>query len=266
MELEEILERIVTIIPKIDKEIEVPRTKNGNQYIPCVGTANETTFVRTLMQRWKSDFPSELSQVVVENRSKECPEGSLEIHYDLEKFSGPSADVGFSTSSSSIENDIEWLIEFKKIEFVGDIGGKSRHQEVAIAKLFSPFLSHTKGVLHDIHRIISHPLGRRRAVIIYACSLDESLIEHSKNHPRRKEQIHPDKTIDRGEQFRKLMKSANNQPFSLLPMLTPFEVMCKDLNFKLGKRVHRQFSNLENHPIYVQGDIVAWEVLGDSSA
>ena len=103
MELEEILKRIVSIIPKIDKDIEVPKTKNGNQYIPCVGTANETTFVRTLMERWKRDYPGELPGLVVENRSKEFPQGSLEIHYDLEKFSGPSADVGFSTGSSIVE-------------------------------------------------------------------------------------------------------------------------------------------------------------------
>ena len=261
MDLEKVVERIIGLVPVIDGDIEVPRTNKGNQYIPCVGTAKETTFVRRLMREWSERFPEELPGIIVENRSEEHPDGALEIHYNLEKFSKPAADVGFSTNSSPFKNDLEWIIEFKKIEFVGDIGGKSMHQEGAVAKLFSPFLSHTKGVLHDIDRIRTHPLGKRKAVIIYAFSLDQKIIQNADSHPRRKEQIHPDKSIDRGDQFRKLMNSAKNQPFSLSTMLIPFETMCKELNFKLGERIESSFEGLTTHPIYVQGDIVAWEIL-----
>ncbi|MDB3871785.1 hypothetical protein N9318_05710, partial [Euryarchaeota archaeon] len=81
-----------------------------------------------------------------------------------------------------------------------------------------------------------------------------------------REQIHPEKTIDRGEQYEKLMKSAKKQPFCLKPMLTPFETMCKERGYELNPtgtdRVHFQFWGLETHPVYVQGDFVAWEVLG----
>ena len=261
MELEEIVERIVSLIPEIDGDIEVPRTNRGNQYIPCVGTANETTFVRRLLEEWVKSYPSELPGIIVENRSQEHPNGALEIHYNLEKFSKPSADVGFSTNTSPFGDELEWIIEFKKIEFVGDIGGKSIHQEGAVAKLFSPFLSHTKGVLHDIDRINKHPLGKRKAIIIYAFSLDESIVENANRHPRRREEINPTKPlIDRGDQFRKLMKSAKNQPFSLSSMLSPFETLCRELNYDLGKRVERPFRGLKTHPIYVQGDFVAWEI------
>lgn len=261
MELEKIVERIVSLVPEIDGDIEVARIKrSGNQYIPCVGTANEITFVRRLMEEWVKRYPNELPGILVENRSQERPNGALEIHYNLEKFSKPAADVGFSTNTSPFGDGLEWIIEFKKIEFVGDIGGKSIHQEGAVAKLFSPFLSHTKGVLHDIDRINTHSVGKRKAVIIYAFSLDHKIVENADAHPRRREQIHPEKSIDRGDQFRKLMKSAKNQPFSLSPMLVPFETLCKELNYKLGKRVHHQFGGLKTHPIYVQGDFVAWEI------
>ena len=59
------------------------------------------------------------------------------------------------------------------------------------------------------------------------------------------------------------MKSAKNQPFCLEPMLTPFETMCKERGYELGDRVHDKFGGLQTHPVYVQGDFVAWEVLGN---
>ena len=63
------------------------------------------------------------------------------------------------------------------------------------------------------------------------------------------------------------MKSAKNQPFCLKPMLTPFETMCKERGYELKTtgtdRVHFQFWGLQTHPVYVQGDFVAWEVLGN---
>ena len=86
MDLEKIVERIVGLVPDIDGDIEVPRTNRGNQYIPCVGTANETTFVRRLMREWSERFPEELPGIIVENRSEEFPDGALEIHYNLEKL------------------------------------------------------------------------------------------------------------------------------------------------------------------------------------
>ena len=77
----------------------------------------------------------------------------------------------------------------------------------------------------------------------------------------------PANNRDRGEQYEKLMKSAKKQPFCLKPMLTPFETMCKERGYELNPtgtadRVHFQFWGLETHPVYVQGDFVAWEVLG----
>ena len=260
MELNEILNRLVELLPEVDSVIEVPRTNRNNQYIPCVGTANEPTFVRTFMQSWNDNYPDELPDIIIENRSRDCPQGSLEVHYNLEEFDGATADVAFSTNSSPFDDEVEWLIEFKKIEFVGDTGGKNLHQEVSVAKLFSPFLSHTRGVLHDMNRITQHPLGRRKAVIIYAFSLDHQLITHAESHPRRREQIHPDRTIDRGNQLRRLMRNLEDEPFSLVPMLTPFEGMCEHLNHELGERIHHQFDGLQNHPFYVQGDFVAWEI------
>ena len=218
------------------------------------------------MEEWAKKYPHELPGIVVENRNPENPKGALEINYERGKKSRNNADLGITTNTSTFGNELEWIIEFKKIEFVGDIGGKSRHQEVAIAKMFSPFLSHTKGVLHDIDRINKHYLGKRKAVVIYAFSLDEGIVNNANSHPRRREQIHPEKTIDRGEQYEKLMKSAKKQPFCLKPMLTPFETMCKERGYELNPtgtdRVHFQFWGLETHPVYVQGDFVAWEVLG----
>ena len=214
------------------------------------------------MEEWAERHPRELPGIVVNNRSPENPDGALEINYERGKKyrRRGNADLGITTDSSPFGNELEWIIEFKKIEFVGDIGGKSPHQEVAIAKMFSPFLSHTKGVLHDVDRINKHHLGKRKAVIVYAFSLDQGIVDNANSHPRKREEIHPEKTIDRSEQYRKLMKSAKNQPFCLGPMLTPFETMCEERGYELGERVHYQFRGLETHPVYVQGDFVAWEV------
>jgi len=267
VELNEIVERFVSLLPEVDEGMtrdDVPVTKKGQgfSYIPSAGSANENVFVRKLMEHWARNYPNELPEIVVEKASRDCPEGCLEVPYVEDTYRWVSrADIALTTNTFSGGQGTEWLIEVKKFETVGDSGGKHPGQEAAIAKLLSPWpMSH--GILYDVERICTHPVGMRKAVIMYGFSFERTVVEFARNHPRNQEQMVADRDCNRAENLQAILNGNNNIPINFLPLLDDFERACEVRGFNLDlPRVHVPFPRLTTHPIFIQGDFVAWEVL-----
>ena len=262
MELNKILNRVVSILKEVDEGItrnDVPTNKKKNSYIPSIGSAKETIFVKKVMETWVKKYPSELPGIIVQKASKKCLNGCLEVPYEEGYWRGKKADIALTTNSYVGENDTEWIIEIKKFEAVGDAGGKHPGQEAAIAKLLSPWPM-SSGLLYDVKKINSHHKGERKAVIMYGFSLDLSTIEHARNHPRNQEEMQPGRECNRAENLDGILKSNDYQPISFIELLDDFERSCESRGLQISKRYHSTFENLKVHPIYTKGDIVAWEV------
>jgi hypothetical protein len=209
------------------------------------------------METWFDNHPNELPGLIVENRNQDHPDGCLEIPYPNGR---QRADVAFSTDTSTYQNDTEWLLEVKKVEFVGDVGAKSSHQETGVATLLSPFHI-TRGVMHDIDRIRENLVGRRKAVLIYSFHFDQDVLQQAETHPERATPVRQGATCDRFTNLTGLLEQNNDHPLALPPLLESFETLCAATGRTIGQRVHREFFGLTRHPIFIRGDVVAWEVL-----
>jgi len=263
MELQEILERISSLFPEVDESMtreDVPVTGRWT-YIPSLGSANETVVVRRTVELWAANHQNELPGIIIQRAGRAYPDGCLERPYVSGIYNrGGRADLGITTHSSTFQNEIEWIIEFKKFETVGDSGGKNQSQEAAIAKLLSPWPM-THGILYDALRIRSHPEGARKAIIMYGFSYDNDVVHHAENHQRNEDEMEAGRACNRSENLRNLMQSNNNIPINFLELIPDFERSCAVRGVSLGERCQSQFQHLPSHPIHIRGDIVAWEVL-----
>ena len=108
--------------------------------------------------------------------------------------------MDFSFSSSSAEagsdnlNNLEWVIEFKKINWCGITG--TDQSERAVGKLCSPYPS-TGSIPEDALRVTKHHFDSRRAVILLSPDVLHDQIEKYNNHPDRKRRWYPDRENDR---------------------------------------------------------------------
>ena len=258
MELDEIIERIVSLLPDVDQNLVVLPAGNGNQYISSIGAAKEPDFIRELMAQWSTQYPNELPGIVVERASTQHPDGCLERPYVQGSFSGDKADIGITTISNSGGSN-DWIIEVKKIEFVGDVASKSTHQETGVATMLSPFPI-TRGVIHDVGRVLSHPEGTRKAVIVYAFTHDATVAQNAANHPENATPVRQGRTCNRSNNLTGLLSLNGDVPITIETLLDPFELLCQNYNHNLGTRYALEFYGLTQHPTYTRGHVVGWEV------
>tara|TARA_B100000767_G_scaffold274863_1_gene309300 strand:+ start:1577 stop:2365 length:789 start_codon:yes stop_codon:yes gene_type:complete len=258
MELSDIIERIVSLLPDVDENLVVLPARNGNQYISSIGAAKEPDFIGELMVQWSTQYPSELPGIVVEKASTQHPDGCLERPYVQGSFTGDKADIGITTISNSGSSN-DWIIEVKKIEFVGDVAFKSTHQETGVATMLSPFPI-TRGVIHDVGRVLSHPEGARKAVIVYAFTHDSTVAQSAANHPENAAPVQQGRACNRSNNLTRLLTFNGDVAITIETLLEPFELLCQSYDHNLGIRNALQFSGLSQHPTYTQGHVVGWEV------
>jgi len=263
VELNEIVQRVASLFPEVDESMtreDVPVTPRWT-YIPSLSSAKEPVVVRRLMERWIENHPEELPGIIVDRASKNCPEGCLERPYIEGVYNrGGRADVGITTNTSDSPEEIEWIIEFKKFETIGDSGGKNQSQEGAIAKLLSPWPM-THGLLYDALRILGHPEGARKAIIMYGFSYDNDVVDFARRHPRNEEEMQLGRDCNRSENLSSVLSMNNGVPINFLELVPDFERSCNARGTRLGERCNSHFEGLTTHPIHIQGDIVAWEIL-----
>jgi len=260
VELNEIINRLAEQV----KDVEQVITANKPQYIPSIGTAKEEAIVRLLVSKWAEKHPNELPNIILGDRRK-IDDGCFEISYP--NRNSIRLDFGFSSSTAldgaDYKNNLEWAIEFKKINWAGDTGVDM--SERAVGKLCSPFSS-TGPILEDALRVCQHTHGKRHAVILLSPDILLSQLEKCKTHSLRNQLWYPDstdpkyQTNDRFKTLSGTFKKNNDVPFTAKPLL-PFVEKIFDYNdIKYSDYVIREISGLSRHPVYSNLTLIGWEI------
>ncbi len=257
MELSTIIDRLAEQVKKVDTDI----TPTQPHYIPSIGTSSEPIIVERLISEWKKAQPEEMGNVVLKKRSN-GPEGCFEIKYpEAEKGSRKRLDFGFSsnTAPKGCDNheELEWAIEFKKINWVGGTG--TDQAERAVGKLCSPYPA-TGPILDDALRVKTHSYGRRFAVILLSPDVHPDQLEKCENHPKRKERWYPDKRNDRLIALTNTFKKNNGIALAAEPVLDLVEAIFDYKGIEFGSRTVRKIVDLDSHPNFSRLTIVGWEI------
>lgn len=254
MELEMIINRLAEQVSKVDKSI----TPTQAYYIPSIGSSSEPEIVRRLIEEWFAEHPDELPNIVLEKRGNNT-EGCFEINYPSNKRH--KLDFGFSSSSAPAEmdslNNLEWAIEFKKINWCGGTG--TDQSERAVGKLCSPYPS-TGPILEDALRVTNHSYGSRFAVILLSPDVLPNQMKKCEVHPLRKQRWYPDRENDRLIALTNSFTKNNQYAFEAEPLLPFVEKIFEYKGIKFGKRILKKIDGLSAHPIYSNLTIVGWEI------
>ncbi len=254
MELETIIERLSEKVISVEEYIPAQQER----YIASIGATNEKTVVQHLVQEWSDSYPEELPGLILKDR-RLGEEGCFEIPYPDKRQI--KLDFGFSSSTSHPGADnlknLEWVVEFKKINFVGDTGAD--FSERAVGKLTSPFPA-TGPILLDALRISRHSYGKRRAVILLSSDVLVSQLEVCREHPKRTRPYSKDEELDRYKVLKGTLKKNDSLNFNSVPLF-PFIESIFDLNeINYSDCIHRTVTGLTKHPIFSRLTLAGWEI------
>ena len=263
MELKHIIDRLAEQVKTVDLNI-IPTQPH---YIPSIGTSSEPIIVQRLVSEWKKSHPEEIANIVLKKRGNE-KEGCFEIKYPgQKKGSRWRLDFGFSSNSAPVGcdnlEDLEWVIEFKKINWVGGTGAD--YAERAVGKLCSPYPA-TGPILDDAERVKRHSFGRRYAVILLSPDVHPDQIEKCRNHPKREERWISEKPNDRLNALTNTFKKNNQIALEAEPLLPIVELIFEYNGIQFNKRIVRKTIDLDAHPNYSRLTIVGWEIKKESIA
>ena len=254
VELEQILERLAEQVEAVDAIITPTQTK----YIPSIGTSSEPTIVQLLVSKWAEDYPEELPSVILKER-RLGEEGCFEIRYPENKRH--YLDFGFSSSTAHQDADnlsnLEWAIEFKKINWCGDTGVDM--SERAVGKLCSPYPS-TGPILEDALRVSRHSFGKRHAVILLSPDIHPSQLEVCKDHPDRERRWKPEDENDRYKTLSGTFRKNNGYAFTSDPLLPFVEKIFEYKGIKYSEHICRTVTGLTRHPVFSRLTLVGWEI------
>jgi len=250
MELEEILNRIAEGLPAVDaltSTLTIGNRKTdratgammpGKHFLPGVKTMKEPQFILELVSWWKEKHPSDFSPnlaIATEEPYPNLPPGN-------------DCDIVLSTDGSPI-NQAEWAIEMKHISFCGDNGIKNDH---GVQKMLSPYRK-DRALIHDIERLATTPLGKRKAVIGYCFDYSfKSCDLATKMHPSETQRI---------KALRATCKE--NDPVDGVLNVGPL-VDFADTIFQtrgiIKSHARATFTDAWRHPCGGSGTIFGWEV------
>ena len=256
MELNQIIDRLAEQVKTVDRNI----TPTQDKYIPSIGTSSEPTIVERLVSEWKNSHPEEMLDVVLKKRGNDV-DGCFEIKYPNASGRRKRLDFGFSSNSAPMGcnnlEDLEWAIEFKKINWVGDTGAD--YAERAVGKLCSPYPA-TGPILDDALRVREHTFGRRHAVILLSPDVYPEQLDKCENHPKRKDRWIPEQEHDRLKALTNTFKKNNNIALEAGPLMPIVELIYDYNNIQYSKRIVKKIVELDSHPNYSTLTIVGWEI------
>ena len=259
MKLEEILDRLSEQVMEVDGII----TPTQPYYIPSIGTSSEPIIVRELVSCWAKAHPEELPGIVLKKRGN-SEEGCFEINYPENKRH--KLDFGFSSSTAhkgaDNQNNLEWVIEFKKINWCGGTG--TDQSERAVGKLCSPYPA-TGPILEDALRVLKHSHGTRYAVILLSPDVHPDQLDICRDHPERKRRWYPDRENDRFKALSNSFTKNNGYAFEAEPLLPFVEKIFEYKQINFGRHITRKVTGLTSHPVFSRLTLVGWEIfVGDS--
>jgi hypothetical protein len=241
VELEVIIDRYAGGLEAVDRLEITPRTnrKTGEQYLAGIKTMLEPDLVVEIDKWWNITHPSDFN-----------PTTSHGVNVPYPGSTKNRCDHVFTTDG--IVESTEWAIEFKLLHLVGNNG---KRNDFAPAKALSPFLK-DRSLYHDVDRLRTSPIARRRAVIA-AC------FSYSPETCRRALTLHP-QHADRVKEILKTCKD-NGGRLSVRPLAEFADGILRVRQLVTGSYVVRQF-DAWRHPCAGQGAVFGWEVATDQTA
>jgi hypothetical protein len=241
MELQTIVSRVAECLEYIDDQpstVGVNR-RTGREYQPGVQALTETVVVPKIDHAWECCHPGERAFHAFEE-----PYPDLPRHTSLDlTFCSRDSDGIMSCN----QDEPEWGIEIKRLQFVGDNGKKGDYET---AKVLSPFLK-DRGMLHDALRLKQYGWSKRIAIIGYGFNYDLDSIAHAaKIHktPRALETI---------GNIRNLLN--NSGPLHLRTLVEFADAILGLRGLKKGARAEVEFEAWQ-HPAGGRGVVFGWEI------
>jgi hypothetical protein len=251
MELKQIVERFAEGLVFVDTNTTFVtvgnRRKNritgqlepGVTFLPGVKTMKEPQLVSEIVEWWKFKYPNEIN-----------PKDSIDTNV---VFPGMNkrykCDLIFSSDGAKLDNP-EWAIEVQHISFCGNNGKKN---DFTVQKILSPYRK-DHSLIHDMNRLRSTTLGRRRAVIGYCFNYSfQKLDRLEKLHPAHKsfidnirEEVCKTNNPETGDINIKDMVDFANEVFTSKGVVRNLEVS--------------DFFEATRHPCGGDGTVFGWEI------
>ena len=213
--------------------------EDGITFLPGIKTMKEPQLVSEVVEWWKSKYPNDFN-----------PKGSIETNVNFPDMSKRNkCDIILSSDGKGLGSP-EWAIEVKHISFCGNNGKKN---DFAVQKLLSPYRK-DRSLIHDINRLRSTTLGRRRAVVGYCFNYSFKQLDRlEKLHPKHqsvinniREEVCKPTNAETGEINIKDMVDFANEIFVGKGVVRNLEVV--------------DFYEATRHPCGGDGTVFAWEI------
>jgi hypothetical protein len=164
------MERFAEGLEFIDLTHKTPQKgRNVEAYHPGVANMYETTLRNHLLDWWKSEKPFDLL-----NNSR------IEKEHKYPDDPTKSCDLVLSGSKWENQDDWEWAIEIKRIQFIGDNGNNN---DFGVGKLLSPYRK-DRSLANDIIKLQQSPIARKKGVIAYVFNYSFETCDQAKTlHP-----------------------------------------------------------------------------------
>ena len=263
VELNEIVERIASLIPLIDStsEIQNRNRRTKRPYVKGVATLFEPQFTKEVVKYWPIEYDGELSFIDDEFPYPDSRETCDMVITDAKKES----DFG----------QFEWAIEMKYLRLVGNNGNNN---DYVMQKAISPFLK-DRSLVHDIEKLKHATFSTRKAVIFYGFDYDEDSVEHANRmcekiaesignsefyveNPEELEKFLNDDLIPTPRNLGRVISSVSKHgdSYSLDSVTGVIDAFLRINRISSGEPVVANFSGLERHPCGRFGRVVGWEI------
>lgn len=219
-----------------DAEIRLNQ-RTGEPYLPGLPSMGEVEVISKVAEWWEATYQEDFAKP-----------GAIRARYQFNPSSNEACDLVCSSADSPAD-EWEWAIEFKRLQFVGDNGGKNDHH---VEKMLSPYLK-DRSLMHDIERLTEWRISRKQAVVGYMFSYDfDSCDEALQRHPVEENRV---------ETLRRSCRSNDRDRGTLDPM--PL-IQIADLQFRSRNLVYpvvtRVVDGLWRHPCGGRVVLFGWEL------
>jgi hypothetical protein len=240
VELQQIVERYAEAIELVDATTAVAKTNKRTGVIYQVGfkSIDEEPAVAAIDHSWEQTHPGERQVHRLTVTYPQIP-GKPRLP--------SSAKVDHVITTDGAQDEDEWGIEVKRLQFVGDNG---KRNDYATTKVLSPYLK-DRGMLHDAARLREYGFTRRIAVVGYCFDYDEfSIAEARLRHSS------PD-ALDAINEIAAIVR--NNGPLRTRPLMEFADAILGLRGYTTGPRAQAEFEAWR-HPAGGRGVVFGWEI------
>lgn len=236
MDLNQIVQRYAEAIEFVDEHDESVGknlTRTGKVYQPGFKSMNEEPAVKAIDEAWETLHP-----------------GERKLHQLKAPYPGlkSTSKIDHVFSSADYHDPaVEWGIEVKRLQFVGDNGKRG---DFETTKVLSPYLK-DRGMLHDALRLRKYGFTQRIAILAYSFDYDISTIQDARERHSSPEAL---ATINEIEKIVNL-----NGPLRIRPLMEFADAILGLRGYSAGPRAEASFEAWR-HPAGGKGTVFGWEI------